>query len=345
VKMFGMSFFSRISLAQAFSIAVLMAVLLGAAVPRIAKALIERPDLQAFIDEMVAKHAFDKGGLTELFSQARLRPDVLRVMSRPAEAKPWYKYRPLFVTDSRAAQGAEFWSRHAKTLARAEAAYGVPPALIVAIMGVETYYGKNIGQHRVLDALTTLALEYPRRSQFFRSELEQFLLLTREEELNALELKGSYAGAMGKPQFISSSYRRYAVDFDQDGRRDLIGNTTDAIGSVGNYLKAHGWKNHQPIVSRATVHGNRYKRLLKQGLKPRMSLREIKTYGVETAQKLPADLPATLIELDAKNGPEYWVGLENFYVITRYNPSPLYAMAVYQLSEMIQMRYGKDPAT
>ena len=302
------------------------------------------PELKKFINEMVTKHDFDGAELTNWFKQVKPRPDIIKAISSPAEALPWYKYRPIFLTKSRIKGGVEFWGQHADTLARAEKVYGVPPEIIVAIIGVESRYGKYKGKYPVMEALATLAFNYPKRSKFFRSELEQFLLLTREEKINPLSLKGSYAGAMGEPQFISSSYRRYAVDFDNDGKRDLWNNTTDIIGSVANYFGKHGWKKGETIAVRANtkkaqINGKGFRSLVKSGVKPKHKLKFMQQQGIKANKKLPGDQLAALIELTTKNKPEHWLGLHNFYVITRYNHSELYAMAVYQLgSEIAKLR-------
>lgn len=312
--------------------------LLGCAVsvvPAVAEDSISRPELRQFIQEMAAKYDFDSKALDSLFAQAQPQPAIITAISSPAEAKPWYQYRPIFVNSARIEGGAAFWQEHKEVLEQAERIYGVPPEIIVAIIGVETRYGKNTGSFRVLDALATLAFDYPARGTFFRKELEQYLLLTREEGLDPLGLKGSYAGAMGKPQFIPSSYRHYAVDFDGDGRRDLWNNNADVIGSVANYFKTHGWKPQQPVIAPARIKGDQYKPLLKKNVKPQMLVREFAQHGVSIDGGLPPDHPGMLIELETEQGPEYWVGLDNFYVITRYNRSPLYAMAVYQLSREI----------
>ncbi len=192
----------------------------------------------------------------KLLDQVAPREDIIAAISRPAESKPWYKYRPIFLTPERIRQGAEFMAANAETLTRAEAAYGIPPEIVTAIIGVETFYGRQAGGYRVIDALATLAFDYPPRSTYFLSELEQYLLLTREEEIDPLTIKGSYAGAMGKPQFMPSSYRNFAVDFDGDSKRDLWNNTEDAIGSVARYLGEHGWEPHQPVTSLASVEGD-----------------------------------------------------------------------------------------
>jgi membrane-bound lytic murein transglycosylase B len=294
------------------------------------------PQVNEFIDEMVRRHDMDRAELQALFDQAEVREDILRAISRPAEAKPWYEYRPIFLTQSRIQGGVDFWDENADILAKAEQAFGVDAQVIVAIIGVETRYGANAGSYRVIDALSTLAFEYPPRAKFFRSELEQFLLLSEEEQVDRVEAKGSYAGAMGHGQFISSSYRRYAVDFDQDGRRDLWDSRMDIIGSVANYLHTHGWDLGAPVAVGAQVKGNGHEALLEGGLKPRFSLSELRGHGITPDTELPADTKAALVALEQEDGPEYWLGLNNFYVITRYNRSPLYAMAVYQLSEEIR---------
>lgn len=293
------------------------------------------PAIDSFIKDMVKKHRFKAHELHSLFEEARLHQSILDAIARPAESKPWHEYRPIFVNSTRVNGGVRFWDKNDVTLEKAQQTYGVPPEIIVAIIGVETRYGRHTGRYPVLDALATLAFAYPPRSQFFRSELEQYLLMTREERLDPLEQRGSYAGAMGMPQFISSSFRRYAVDFDGDGERNLWSNTKDAIGSVGNYFKKHHWQPGQPIASRVEVRGKRYAALLNNGLKPRWSLKELKQHGVILPKGLPADIKGALIKLDTEDGPEFWVGWKNFYVISRYNHSALYSMAVYQLSERI----------
>jgi membrane-bound lytic murein transglycosylase B len=296
------------------------------------------PQVQAFIDEMVARHGFSKQELEEIFSQAKRRDDILALMSKPAEKRlPWYEYRKIFLTQSRIEGGVAFWNKNAAILAQAEKAYGVDAQVIVAIIGVETRYGGNTGSHRVLDALSTLAFDYPPRGEFFRGELEQYLLLARAEHIDLLNTKGSYAGAMGYGQFIPSSYQRYAVDFDQDGKRDLWNSPMDIVGSVANYLHMHGWDPGATVTMRANVTGNRYESVIAKGLKPETTIKELGTEGITPSNPLPDDTLAALLSLDQENGPEYWLGMNNFYVITRYNRSPLYSMAVYQLSEEIRL--------
>lgn len=299
---------------------------------------LKRQALKDFIDNMVRKHDFSSVDLVHLFSQVKPQPEIIRAITSPAEAKPWYQYRKIFLKEKRIAGGVRFWNKHEAILNRAEKVYGVPPQIIVAILGVETRYVTYTGKHRVMDALSTLAFDYPKRSKFFLSELEHFLLLTREEKINPMSIKGSYAGAMGGPQFISSSYRHYAVDFDNDGKRDLWNNRADMIGSVANYFSRHGWKRGEPVTVRANVSGELYKSILGLGIKPQTSLLRLKKYSITPVTPLPDYMIAAIIRLDNEKDAEYWLGLNNFYVITRYNHSPLYAMAVYQLSEEIAKR-------
>jgi membrane-bound lytic murein transglycosylase B len=292
-------------------------------------------DQRGFVDEMVRTHGFDRAELTRILEDAQFQDGIIALISRPAESKPWYEYRAIMLTPERVEQGVEFWQRNAETLRRAEAAYGVPPEVITAIVGVETRYGRTTGRHRVLDALVTLAFGYPKRAAFFRKELEQYLLMVREEGLDARALNGSYAGAMGRSQFMPSSFRAYAVDFDADGRRDLWGSDADAIGSIANYFVRNGWRPGERVALPATGVDARHQRFLEAGLKPSFTLGELAEAGVRVDGALPADTPCSLFDLDEENGPAYWAGLQNFYAITRYNRSELYAMAVYQLSREI----------
>jgi len=296
---------------------------------------------RAFVDEMVRKHGYDRAELTRLLEDAQFQDGIITLITRPAEAKPWYEYRAIMVTPERIEQGVEFWQRNADTLRRAEAELGVPPEIVTAILGVETRYGRNTGRHRVLDALFTLGFGYPKRASFFRKELEQFLLMTREEHLDARTLTGSYAGAMGKSQFMPSSFRAYAIDFDGDGRRDLWGSDADAIGSIANYFVRNGWRRGERVALPASGVDSRHQRFLEAGLKPGLTLGELAAAGVRVATDgLPADTPCSLFDLDEENGPAYWAGLQNFFAITRYNRSELYAMAVYQLSREIAQSHA-----
>jgi len=322
----------------------LCAVLLACtALPALAaEPLIARPELREFISEMVAKHGFDSARLATLFGQVETKPNIIKAISRPAEAKPWHAYRKIFLTESRISGGVRYWSEHAELLAAAEAKYGVPPEIIVAIIGVETRYGGFTGRYRVIDALATLAFDYPKRSAFFRSELEEFLLLSREEALDPLLPKGSYAGAMGLGQFIPSSYRRYAVDFDADGDRDLFTSNADAIGSVANYFAVHGWRTGAPVTAPAQISGEGYHDLVELGYKPQRRLERFPGYGVTVDGVDYNDRLAALIELETEQGPTWWVVYKNFYVITRYNHSPLYAKAVQELSQEIRSRQATN---
>jgi membrane-bound lytic murein transglycosylase B len=294
-----------------------------------------------FIAEMVKEHQFDADRLREVFRKVKLHKSILDAISRPAESKPWYEYRPIFLTSDRIKGGVKFWQQHAELLQRARQTYGVPEEIIVAIIGVETRYGKHKGRFPVIDALSTLAFAYPPRSRFFRKELKEYLLMTREEGLDPVAQLGSYAGAMGMPQFIPSSFRQYAVDFDKDGRRDLWQNNADAIGSVGNYFKRHHWRAGEPVAHPVRVHGQRYKQLLGGGLEPRYSQQALLDNGVLLPPGLAPELKGMLIELQGRDEPEYWVGWHNFYVISRYNHSALYSMAVYQLSQEIRQRHTR----
>jgi membrane-bound lytic murein transglycosylase B len=299
--------------------------------------LADRTEVQIFIAQMVNKHGFDSNALRNVFNRAYAQPEIIALITRPAEAKPWYAYRDIFLTNQRIQSGLAFWRSNEISLAKAERLYGVPAEIIVAIIGVETTYGGNTGKYRVLEALSTLAFDYPKRADYFRKELENYLLLTREEGIDPLSLKGSYAGAMGLAQFMPSSYLAYAVDFDGDGQRGLWVNPRDAIGSVANYLSKHRWQSGEPVTIPAQVNGERFQGLLSSKLaKPSQSVGEFRRLGVIPQGFVNDQQTAILLELDGNSGPEYWLGFDNFYVITRYNQSPLYAMAVYQLSQEIR---------
>lgn len=296
------------------------------------------PAARAFIADMVRKHAFEQNALSRLFQQVSPQPAILERIAKPAEAKPWHAYRKIFLTEARIQNGVKFWHEHAQVLNWLQDRYGVPADIVVAILGVETGYGQNTGGFGVLEALYTLAFEYPKRADFFRGELEAFLLLCREENLDPLQPQGSYAGAMGLPQFMPSSYRRYAVDFDGDGRRDIWRDSNDAIAGVVNYFTAHGWQAGATIVVPATTSGDGYQALLDADLKPHQNLATLRAAGVQTTADLAPDTPVKLLALEQTEGWDYRLALHNFYVITRYNHSPLYAMAVFELGQAIKAR-------
>ena len=300
------------------------------------------PEVAAFIGDMAQRHQFDQAELTHLFRDVRLQQSILNAIARPAEAKPWSAYRPLFLEPKRIAGGVRFWATHATALTRAEAQYGVPSSVIVAIIGVETFYGRNTGSYRVLDALSTLAFGYPKRAAYFRNELEQFLLLAREVGIDPLAIKGSYAGAMGISQFMPSSYRRYGVDFDGDGQRDLWRNPEDAIGSVAQYLQGYGWQRGAPVLAPALSVADPGRGLANRGWSYRIPIKHWVTVGVRTPAS-PSELEAMLFELAGTQGTEYWLGYQNFYVITRYNRSFHYAMAVWQLSQALEAARTAQP--
>ncbi|OXY80767.1 lytic murein transglycosylase B [Oceanimonas doudoroffii] len=297
---------------------------------------------QQWLDELAGKFELTQDALNGALAQAQYQQPIIDAMTRPAEAKPWHQYRPIFLTDKRIEQGATFWKEHQALLVRAEQELQVPAQIIAAIIGVETYYGAHMGTHKVLDALYTLGFHYPPRGAFFRSELGHYLKLAGEQQWALDEQKGSYAGAMGMGQFISSSYRHYAVDFDQDGHTNLF-EATDAIGSVANYFHQHKWQPGEPVAHRAEVtDADAAEALLSAALELDYSWAELAAAGVLTDAELAADTPVKLLKLDGADGPEYWVVRHNFYVITRYNRSPLYAMAVYQLSEEIRQAYEQQ---
>nr|WP_229381869.1 lytic murein transglycosylase B [Spiribacter sp. 2438] len=297
--------------------------------------------LRAFTESMAERHGMDAEQLTRLLvDDARHQSDIIDAITRPAEALPWYRYRAIFLTEARVNEGVAFMNTHAEILEAVQQEYGVPPAIVTAIIGVETFYGRYRGQHRVIDALRTLGFGYPPREAFFRRELEAFLLLAQEEGFDPREPRGSYAGAMGVPQFISSSYRAYAVDFDGDGRRDLFNSMADAIGSVGHYFAQHRWRAGEPVAIPARPDRPVDEALLSADLRPRHTVAELQAAGVNFDQPLDPGAGARLLVLDADGGDEHWVTLHNFYVITRYNHSPLYAMAVYQLAQALE---ASDP--
>ena len=304
-------------------------------------ALLQRKDVSQFIDKMVKKDHFDRRQLIAIMRAAKFQPQIIESMDKPYEKKTWDVYRDLFLTTQRVQEGLAFWQANQEALARAQKKYGVPAHVIVAIIGVETLYGKHQGNYRVLDALTTLAFYYPKRSEFFTKELGEFLLLCREQGVPADRYMGSYAGAMGKPQFMPSSYRFYAVDFTGNGKRDLMNDDRDVIGSVANYFHMHGWKMGAGVAQPASVSGQRYKTLATNSKTADYAFRQLLDAGVRpTSAVIDHQDKAGLIELMTKNGEEYWMAYPNFYVITRYNTSPQYALVVYLLSQRLNNQWA-----
>jgi membrane-bound lytic murein transglycosylase B len=300
---------------------------------------VHREDVKSFIALLAEKDSFSKHALRKLLAKAQVQPAIIEAMDRPAEkAKPWYEYRELFLTERRIREGTDFWYAHRQELDEASISSGVPPEYLAAVLGIETYYGRLTGSYRVIDALVTLAFDYPARASFFRDELEQFLLLTRETRLDPLALKGSYAGAMGAPQFMPSNYRRYAVDASADGHVNLWTNWSDVCASVGNYLKEHGWNFGEPVLAEAVVDPGRSQDLDGRTLALADSIGTLKLKGVSFDTPLGADTPVMLIAADEADGVHWRVGYANFYAITRYNHSALYAMAVVELAGALKQR-------
>ncbi len=301
----------------------------------------KRDDVRGFIREMVERNGFVERELKFLFSRARREPAILAAIEPPKTApmRSWQTYRGRFVNDARIDEGLEFWRRNAAALARAAQAHGVPEEIVVAIIGVETVYGRQMGSWRVIDALSTLAFDYPPRAEFFRGELEQYLLFARDAGIDVFSVRGSYAGAIGIPQFMPGSYRRFAVDFDGDGAIDLRFSPSDAVGSVANFLAQHGWRRGERIEMPARVSGDAYRELVDVGVEPKTPLSDLRRFGVETRTDLALDTPVALIELPSPGAAtEYRLGLRNFFVLTRYNRSVLYASAVYDLAQELKSR-------
>ncbi|NQX89814.1 MAG: lytic murein transglycosylase B [Halioglobus sp.] len=300
------------------------------------------PAATALVDELVVEEGFDRAALTRIFAEAERKDSILEAIARPAEkTKPWYEYRAIFLNDKREKQGVEFYREHRDTLQRAEREFGVPAALIVAVIGVETSYGRNMGSYRVLDALSTLGFDYPPRSEFFTSELKHYLILTRDQGVDPTRMKGSYAGAMGYGQFMPSSYRAYAIDFDGDEIIDIWRNPVDAIGSVANYFKAHGWRSGETVVAQADAAADTPADIFvrsRKDLKPVRTIAQLAAAGVVARQTLNPQALAIAMRFELESGYQFWLGLHNFYVITRYNHSAMYAMSVYQLSQAIAAR-------
>lgn len=291
--------------------------------------------LQEFIDEQVREHDFDRETLESWLAEANKNQEVLEAIQRPWEAKPWYQYYPIFLTEKRLEAGVKFWHQHQDILAKAEDEFGVAAEVIVAIIGIETFYGSYLGKYPVLDSLYTLAFYYPPRSSFFRSELSEYLRLARAENWQITEQLGSYAGAMGLGQFISSSYRYYAVDFDNDGQRNILNNPVDAIGSVANYFAEHRWQAAEAIATKPDQQQD-WSQVATDGMKPNTTVGALREKGFNIDQQYQDSMPVKVLQFETESGHEYWLGFDNFYAITRYNHSPLYAMVAYQLSQQLK---------
>ena len=306
----------------------------------------QHPGVEAFAKKAAGEYQLDQQEVLDVLQKARFQQSIIDAISRPAEAKPWYQYRPIFLNQKRIDAGVAFWREHEARLALAADRFKVDPQIIVAIIGVETFYGRITGGYRVLDALATLAFHYPDigrdRSQFFSSELMNFLLLGKEEGLPLQEVSGSYAGAMGLGQFMPSSYREYAVDLDGDGRRDLWSSMDDVMGSIANYLHRHGWQYGGPVVYPLTVQSGADMSLVAdQDFKPQFAMSQVEHGGFSSSQEVDRKESVTIVKLEEEHADSFWLVCNNFYVITRYNRSPLYAMAVYELSQEIRRGMGK----
>lgn len=315
----------------------LLLLMLGLCAPALGQSTYEdRPEVKAFVAELVERHGFVGHELLTVFSKVRRAQPALDSIKPPAERPAWTEYRALFLTEPRIAGGAKFWSAHRRALERAEREYGVPAQYVVAIIGIETFYGRYTGRFRVVDALTTLAFDYPPRADYFRSELENYLLLTRDSGVDVFSVRGSYAGAIGIPQFMPASTRRYAVDFDGDGAIDLRNSVTDAIGSVANFLSQHGWRRGGEVQFPVRPAGEAWRSYADGSVEPKHLIAELLRAGVQV-ENLPAELAeerAALIDL----GSEQRLALQNFYVITRYNRSAFYASAVADLAQALFLR-------
>jgi membrane-bound lytic murein transglycosylase B len=301
----------------------------------------ERDDVREFIARVHKEHGLAAETVRSILGLARIQPPIIEAISRPAErVRPWHEYRNIFMTPERITAGVDFWREHHEQITRVSQETGVPPEMLVGIIGVETFYGRIVGRYRVLDALATLAFEYPPRSAFFSRELEQFLLLVREQGLEIETPVGSYAGAMGMPQFIPSSYRAYAVDGDGSGRIDLWNSMDDILASVANYFRAHGWRPGEPVVAPAIIGDGDPQALAQQGLSANTTVGALWEAGIGLAGAAPGDpnAAAGLFALQHEDGPRYWAGFHNFYVITRYNRSLMYALAVHQLGQAVRAR-------
>ena len=307
----------------------------------------EHPGTDEFVERAVSEYGLSENEVRVLLLEAEYKQSIVDAISRPAEGKPWYQYRKIFLNDKRINEGIKFWENNRALIEAASKKFGVDEEIIVSIIGVETLYGRITGSYRIIDSLVTLGFYYPQglssdRSEFFSKELMQYMQLASEEGLPTAEVTGSYAGAMGMGQFMPSSYREYAVDFDEDGSRDLWRSTADVVGSVANYLHRHGWQPGQPVTTRAIAsEGAGFDEISTRGFKPSLTVAQWQEKGFTSSNELPPDLPAAVLKLKEKKRNTYWLTFKNFYVITRYNRSPRYAMAVYELSQEIKKGMDK----
>ena len=300
---------------------------------------LQRPEIVEFVNEVVSRDGLNRKDVRALLKEAQPQPKIIEIMNRPLEkVAPWWEYRDRFLTPDRISDGVHFWLDHKNSLEQISAQYQVPSEYLVAILGVETRYGRNTGPYRALDALATLAFDYPPRQKFFRSELEEFLLLAKENKLDPRTVPGSYAGALGVPQFIPSQYRRYAVHAHTDRRPDLWGDWDDILASVANYLREHGWTAGGPVLAETRLEPDPSFQIEPHNLELNQTVESLATHGVKVEMSVPADTPVVLISAEQRDGPAYRVGFHNFYVITRYNASARYAMAVYELAQAVAQR-------
>lgn len=310
----------------------------------LASSFAERADVKEFIEDMALKHNYNKNSLYNIFNKYDSSQEVLSKLSKPYESLTWPKYKKLFITKQRINDGVKFWKEHAKAIAQAQKEFQVPAEIIVAIIGTETSYGKATGNYPVLQSLATIAFDYPKRSSFFKKELEEYLLLVKEQNLDPITMKGSYTGAIGIPQFMPSSYRKYAINLNnKDGKIDIANNTNSAIASVANYFKMHGWEPNGKIVHKAKVSGNSYKNIISATVeKPKYTINKLRKNNIHYSANLQPQLKLSLIELDLGNKKDYFLVENNFYVITLYNKSYNYAMVVYELSKALKVAKAKQ---
>ncbi len=302
-----------------------------------AQNFVERKEVRAYLDELSGSYGFSRNNLEKILSDHKPNKRIIDLISRPSEKRlQWHEYRKILVDGARIKLGVEFWNENIGALSEAEQVYSVAPEIIVAIIGVETRYGKIMGSYPVVEALSTLAFDYPPRAKFFRKELTEFFILTRDQKLDPSSLTGSYAGAMGYGQFIPSSYRAYAVDFDGDSFKDIWNNKADAIGSVANYFSRHGWQGDGPVIVRGYKTSHNLNITANESLEPKFLAGDLRRKGIRN--DLADNTKVALFEMQGERGQEYWLGLSDFYVITRYNRSSMYALAVYQLSEAIKQK-------